>query len=113
MGLHREVSRCQNYNKPTFISACLYACVCVRVRVSVSTEAVRVVRLESVINSKSYMSVFCDQSMDAKFLYLFLRFGSKRRIWSDMLSVEAAVLYFSTVSRMMMTTMIKASLCIF
>lgn len=109
MGLHREVSRCQNYNKPTFISVCLYVCM----NVSVSTEAVRVVRLGSVINSKSYMSVFCDQSMDAKFLYLYLRFGSKRRIWSDMLSVEAAVLYFSTVSRMMMTTMIKASLCIF
>ncbi len=92
-----------------FISVCLYACM----NASVSTEAVRVVRLGSVINSKSYMSVFCDQSMDAKFLYLFLHFGSKRRIWSDMLSVEVAVLYFSTASRMMTTTMIKASLCIF
>ncbi len=91
------------------LSLCLYVCM----NASVSTEAVRVVRLGSVINSKSYMSIFCDQSMDAKFLYLFLPFGYKRRIWSDMLSVEAAVLYFSTVSRMMTTTMIKASLRIF
>ncbi len=32
MGLHREVSRCQNYNKPTFylcVSVCVYECECV------------------------------------------------------------------------------------
>lgn len=39
-------------------------------------EPVRVLRLGSIINNKSYGSVFCDQSMDAKifvpiFLFLF------------------------------------------
>lgn len=47
----------------------LYLCECVCAR-----KSVRVVRLGSVINNKSYMSVFCDQSMDAKFFFTFFCF---------------------------------------
>lgn len=76
----------------------LYLCECVCAR-----KSVRVVRLGSVINNKSYMSVFCDQSMDAKFFFTFFAFvlGPEKNL------ERHADFSIST------KTVIKASLCIF
>lgn len=56
------------------------------------------------------MSVFCDQSKDAKFCTFFFSLWVQRRISGrDLLNVETAFLTFPQVSQMM-TKVMKANL---